>query len=322
MSKSIAYIFNDSEISAGTRGASLGPGAIRVADDNSGNYLFSRYPIHKVETYNNLLDRPTPYAYGKRAGGLAKLYQNLTDLVSVERNKNDFLIVVAADHGSAGGTIAGLKVANPTNRIGVLWIDAHADIHTPYTTPSGNMHGMPLATALNEDNLACKIHDLDEKVKGFWNDMKNVGGIAPKIQQSDLAYIGLRDLEEPEVDYLKRHDITDISVAEMRKEGIENTILRLMEQFSDCDEIYVSFDVDSMDPDLTSYGTGTPVPDGITPEEGKALLKHFANHPKTRCIEFVEVNPCLDEKKNRMAEIAYDLIKEVVEVVEHKSAPR
>src|SRR5690554_7797955 len=120
MSKKIAYIFNDSEISAGTRGASLGPGAIRVVDDNSGNYLFSKYPAYHVETYNNLLDEPTPYKYGKRINGMVKLYENISKLISIQRNENDFLIVIAADHGSAGGTVAGLKIANPSHNIGVL----------------------------------------------------------------------------------------------------------------------------------------------------------------------------------------------------------
>ena len=81
----------------------------------------------------------------------------------------------------------------------------------------------------------------------------------------------------------------------------------------------MSFDVDSMDPKLVSHGTGTPVDKGLSPEESSQILRHFANHPKVRCIEFVEVNPCLDEKTNKMAEVAYDLMKEVVETVENKA---
>lgn len=318
MAKSIAYIFNDSEISAGTRGASLGPGAIRVVDDNSGNYLFSKYPIHYVKTMNHLLDQPTTFKWGKRADGLAQVYKNVAEVVSRERKINDFTVVIAGDHGSAGGTIAGLKMAHPENRIGALWIDAHGDLHTPYTTPSGNMHGMPLATALNEDNLESKQNELDEDTLKYWNEMKNTGGIAPKIVAKDLGFIGLRDLETPEVEWMERNGVKNISVDELREVGTKAILDRLDEKYTDCDEIYISFDVDSMDPDLTSYGTGTPVKHGISPEEASELLNHFARHPKVKCIEFVEVNPCLDEKTNRMAEIAYDLIKEVVEVVEER----
>lgn len=318
MEKSIVYIINDSEISAGTRGSSLGPGALRVVDDNSKNYLFSKYPIHYIETVNYLLDKPAELQYGKRANGLVTVYQNLSDTVSMARRENDFLLVLAGDHGSAGGTIAGLKIANPNNRVGVLWIDAHADIHTPYTTPSGNMHGMPVATALNEDNMESKINDPSEDLVRYWNQLKNIGDIAPKIEAEDLAYIALRDCEQPELDLMDRLGVRNISVDELREEGVPAIIQRLEEKFLHCDEIYVSFDVDSMDPELTSHGTGTPVPHGLSPEEASVLLKHFANHPKVKCIEVVEVNPCLDEKTNKMAEVAYGLVKEIIETVENR----
>src|SRR5690554_7688656 len=104
---------------------------MRVADDNSGNFLFSKYPIHYVQTMNHLLDRPSPYKYGKRADGLATVYKNVADLVSRERNKNDFIVVVAGDHGSAGGTIAGLKVANPQISIGEIGFMRNDDQHIP-----------------------------------------------------------------------------------------------------------------------------------------------------------------------------------------------
>lgn len=318
MKKSIAYIINDSEITAGTRGASLGPGAIRVVDDNLRKYLFSKYPIHYVPTVNFLLDKPTPYPYGKRADGLVVIYRNLVDVITAQEKENDFLLVVAGDHGAAGGTVSGLKLANPDKKLGVLWIDAHADIHSPYTTPSGNMHGMPVAAILNEDNLDRKHNDIDSETKRHWNDLKNIGGIAPKVAPEDFAYIGLRDCEEEELYIMDKLGMKNISVDELREVGVESILSRLDEKFAFCDEVYVSFDVDSMDPELTSKGTGTPVPHGLSPAEAKQILQHFAKNPKVKCIEFVEVNPCLDEKVNRMAEIAYDLIATVVETVENR----
>ena len=319
MSNSIAFIINESEISAGTRGASLGPGAMRVVDHNQKEFIFGKYPNTFIQTENHLLDQPTNLVWGKRADGLAKVYERVADAVKEKRSNFDFVLVVAADHGSAGGTIAGLKMANPSNRLGVLWIDAHGDLHTPYTTPSGNMHGMPLATALNEDNLESKQNDPKEETVQFWNQMKNVGGIAPKIKAEDLAFIGLRDLETPEIQLMERKGIKNIAVKELRDAGVQSIIDRLEEKFANCDEIYLSFDVDSMDPKIVSHGTGTPVDDGLSPEEARTLLKHFAAHSKVRCIEFVEVNPCLDEKTNRMAEVAYDLMKDVVETAEKKA---
>ncbi len=319
MSNSIAYIINESEISAGTRGASLGPGAMRVVDHNRKEFLFGKYPNTFIQTENHLLDQPTDLVWGKRADGLAKIYDRVAEAVKESRGNFDFTLVIAADHGSAGGTIAGLKMANPAHRLGVLWIDAHGDLHTPYTTPSGNMHGMPLATALNEDNLESKQNDPKDETVRFWNQMKNVGGIAPKIEADDLAFIGLRDLETPEIELMERKGIKNIAVKELREVGVQSIIDRLEKKFSDCDEIYLSFDVDSMDPNIVSHGTGTPVDDGLSPEESRSLLTHFANHPKVKCIEFVEVNPCLDEKTNRMAEVAYDLMKDVVETAEKKA---
>ena len=318
MSNSIAFVINESEISAGTRGASLGPGAMRVVDHSKENFLFGKYPNFFVEHQNHLLDQPTDLVWGKRADGLAKVYESTAKLIQEQRKKNDYLVVVAADHGSAGATIAGLKIANPDNRIGVLWVDAHGDLHTPYTSPSGNMHGMPLATALNEDNLACKANDVNPETAKYWNKIKNVGGIAPKIVAEDLAFIGLRDLEEQEVALMKAKGLKNIAVKEVRESGLKAIFERLEKQFADCDEIYLSFDVDSMDPDVVSYGTGTPVPEGLNPQEASGILRHFAAHPKVKCIEFVEVNPCLDEKKNKMAEVAYDLMQEVVEEFEKK----
>jgi arginase len=318
MCDKLVYIINESEISAGTRGSCLGPGAIRVVDHQRENYLFGKYRNIYVPDENHLLDEPTPLLWGKRANGLAKVYEHVSKIVAEERNKTDFLLVVAADHGSAGGTIAGLKMANPNHRIAVLWVDAHGDLHTPYTTPSGNMHGMPLSTALNEDNLQCQKNDVFEETAKFWHQMKTVGGIAPKILPQDLAFIGLRDLEQEELDLMARLGLKNIPVEEYRSRGIEDVTKQLEAQFADCDEIYVSFDVDSMDPKVVSHGTGTPVDNGLFPEEASDILTYFAQHPKVKCIEFVEVNPCLDEKTNRMAEVAYELIQQVVKTVEEK----
>ncbi len=318
MSKSIAFIINESEISAGTRGASLGPGAIRVVDYSKEQFLFGKYPNYFVQHQNHLLDQPTDLLWGKRADGLAKVYASTAELVKSQRLEKDFLVVVAADHGSAGGTIAGLKMAHPNKRLGVLWVDAHGDLHTPYTSPSGNMHGMPLATALNEDNLECKRNEVKPETAAFWNEMKNIGGIAPKIDAADLGFIALRDLEQEEIALMGRKGLENIAVDEVRESGLEQILENLEEKYENCDEIYVSFDVDSMDPDLVSFGTGTPVKHGLTIEEASTILRYFAAHPKVKCIEFVEVNPCLDNKVNRMAEVAYELLQIVVEQFEKK----
>lgn len=312
MSKDIVLLINRSEITAGTRGASLGPDAIFTAARKHQKSFFVDYPIEEIKEVNYLLDRPTEYKFAKRIDGLLGVYNSLNDKVSSLLLNHKFPLVLAADHGSAGGTLAGIKSAFPSKRIGIVWIDAHADIHTPYTTPSGNIHGMPLATVLNEDNLPCKLNDLSEETIQYWEKLKHVGGIAPKALAEDVVYIAVRDTEEQENKIMERLQIKNYPVDEVRKKGVSSIIHEIETKLTDCDIIYVSFDVDSMDPDLTSHGTGTPVKNGLHPEEATEILTLLAKNEKTVCIEFVEVNPCLDEKVNKMAEVTMSLVESVL----------
>jgi arginase len=318
MGADIKFIVNKSEITAGTRGASLGPEAIMVAARKQNSDFFHRYELIEIQDENRLLDQVTLYPFAKRIDGLIKIFDRLCEQVKKNLNEGDFPFVIAADHGSAGGTIAGIAAANPSARLGIVWIDAHADIHSPYTTPSGNLHGMPLSTILNVDNKACQINDLDEETVVYWDRLKNSGKKGAKVNPSDLIYIAVRDTEPEEDHIMKELQLRNYEVAEVRASGVEQTVKSVLNQLSDCDLIYVSFDVDSMDPDLTSYGTGTPVKNGLTPEEAAGLLEGFVSDKRTCCVEFVEVNPCLDEKKNRMAEVAFELIKRTTEAIKNR----
>lgn len=314
----IKIIENQSEIAAGTRGSSLGIGAMKVVSQTANDGFFGKYDYLQIQTENTLLDFPTKYSFAKRIDGLVKVYNRTCDLLSKELEQDTFPIVLSGDHACAGGTIAGIKRAFPNKRIGVVWIDAHADIHTPYTTPSGNLHGMPLSTALAEDNLESKINDLDDETAELWNDLKNTGGISPKVDVKDIVYISVRDTEKPEDDYLERHKIKNFSVSEIREKGKEVVAQEITERLADCDVIYVSFDVDSMDCILVSKGTGTPVEDGLSPEEADYFMVEFAKWKKVKAIEFVEINPCLDDKINKMAEAAYGILKNVTAVLEYR----
>lgn len=319
MRKKITFLFNRSEITAGTRGASLGPDAIVAAARQKGTDLFSRIKICEVLDQNFLLDQPTSYPFAKRIDGLAKVYDSTANQIVEIIKDGEFPLVISADHGSAGGTINGIVHAYPNAKIGVVWIDAHADIHTPYTTPSGNIHGMPLSTALGDDNLECKINELDDATYQLWEQLKSTGSRKQKIQAENLVYIAVRDTEAQENAIMKRLNITNHTVETVRSLGVDQVLAKTFEQLSSCDVIYVSFDVDSMDPDLTSYGTGTPVKNGLSPDEAARLLEGLAKDGRTACIEFVEVNPCLDEKKNKMAEVALELIERTVDVIENRN---
>jgi arginase len=312
MSKNISFLINKSEITAGTRGASLGPEAIMTAARKSGSGLFNGRTVEFLPCVNKFLDTETPFRYAKRIDGVLEIYRTLNSTLSQKLNENQFPVILAGDHGSAGGTIAGIKSGFPNKRLGVIWIDAHADIHTPYTTPSGNIHGMPLATALGIDNLECQSNEPDAETVALWEQLKNVGGIYPKINPQDIVYVAVRSTEDEENECIERLAIKEISVGELRENGVAQTVNNILDYLSACDILYISFDVDSMDPDLTSRGTGTPVENGLSPQEAKEMLIQLVKHEKTVCLEVVEVNPCLDDKVNTMAEVTLDILEAVV----------
>jgi len=318
MSAKVTFLINKSEITAGTRGASLGPDAIITAARKKGSFIFGENTLDKIQNLNRFLDKQTKFPFAKRIDGLLSIYQELNSKVASLLSQNSFPIILAADHGSAGGTIAGIKSAFPDKRLGAVWIDAHADIHTPYTTPSGNMHGMPLASVMNIDNLECKINEVDQETESLWNQLKNVGNTIQKIHPDDVVYVAVRDTEAQEEAVINQYGMKWFTVQDVRTKGVEAIVNGINERLKDCDIIYVTFDVDSMDPDLTSYGTGTPVKDGITPKEAKDLMMAMAQSPKTVCVEIVEVNPCLDEKENTMAEVTLDIVEAITEVIKNK----
>lgn len=312
MKGEIRILINKSEITAGTRGASLGPEAIMAAARKEGKTFFADHPIDWIEDVNYLLDRPVKYPHAKKIEGLVEVFNRVSTKVCEVLANGEFPLLLASDHGSAGGTIAGIKKAYPDARIGVIWIDAHGDIHTPYTTPSGNMHGMPLATALGEDNKECRKNFISAKEVELWDELKNMAVSEKKVLPEDLVFIGVRDTEKEEDEIIGRLGIKNHTVIEVREKGALVIANEILEQLKNCDVIYVSFDVDSMDPVFTSHGTGTPVEHGLNPEEARLLLTTFAGDNRLKCMEFVEVNPLLDEHKNKMAEITFDLVEHVV----------
>jgi arginase len=224
-----------------------------------------------------------------------------------------FPIIMAGDHSTSYGTIAGIKKAHPKSRLGVIWIDAHADIHTPFTTPSGNMHGMALAMACGIDNFECKVNDPRGETLDYWEQIKDVGMQGPKIYPEDIVYIAVRDLEKPENYLINKYNINFIEVEDVKKLGSTKIAERALQMLDHCDFIYVSFDVDSMDSRI-STGTGTPVPNGLAVDEAKQLNVELAKNPKVIAWEIVEVNPTLDTE-NRMAESAFEIVEATAKAI-------
>lgn len=310
MEKKVKFIEVRSEIGAGTRGASLGVDAIKIAALDYGSDLFNRFDSVRVQDENRMLFNKISHSYAKRIRGVLGIYERLAGIISESINNDEFPIVLAGDHSTAGGTISGIRLADPKKKVGVIWIDAHADIHSPYTTPSGNVHGMPLAAVLNEDNIGSAVNEPAEQTVKEWNKLKNIGGISPKIRYEDLVYIGVRDVEPEEAHLLRKHNVKMISVADVKRNGIDKVSRQALSHLSHCDLIYISFDVDSMDSSI-SKGTGTPVRNGLTEKEASGLCVRLVQNSKVCCFELCEVNPTLD-KENKMAEISFEILQKVV----------
>jgi arginase len=311
--KNIKIIEAPSEIGAGTRGASMGVDAIKIAALDFMSNFFVHFPSEKLEAPNNMLFEPIHSPYAKRINGVLAMNERISQAVSQSIKDNFFPVVLSGDHSNAGGTIAGIKIAKPKSKLGVIWIDAHSDLHTPYTTPSGNMHGMPLAAAIAEDNKEAAIHELDEKTYQMWEQLKSIGKISQKVLPEDVVFISLRDYEKEEKAIIEKYGMKVITTSEVRRVGAENVSRKVLRYLSDCTDIYVSFDVDSLDSAI-SKGTGTPVSNGLKEREAEDLISKFMQNRKICCFEITEVNPTLD-KENLMAEIAFNILQRSVNVL-------
>lgn len=307
----IKLVKNRSDIGAGTRGSDMGIDAIEIAAINQGNDFFARYPFQDVETHNESIYKKNTNNFAIRIEHVYEQCQRVASAVNENYKAGFFPIVLSGDHSSALGTISGLKAAHPEKKLGVVWIDAHADLHSPYTSPSGNIHGMPLAAALGFDNITCQINTPGDLTIAHWNNMKNLSVQGPKIQAKNLVYFGLRDFEEAEKQLMEAQHIKFYKVEELRYRGLAVCVNEAIEQLKDCDIVYISFDVDSMDCDSVSYGTGTPVPVGFFPNEIMSIFDQFLATKKVVCIEFAEVNPLLDNKGNKMAETAFQVLEHI-----------
>ena len=317
MDKIIKLIKNRSDIGAGTRGSDLGIDAIEIAAINQNSSYFNQFEFEDVKTHNQSIYDKNKSSFAKRIEHVVEQCTRVCTAVKENLESNYFPIVLSGDHSSALGTLSGIKAAYPDQNIGVFWIDAHADLHSPYTSPSGNIHGMPLAAALAGDNLSSRnTNNVSSETKQHWENMKNIGRSGPKIAAENLIYFGVRDTEEEEDRQIEKLQIKNYKVEEVRYRGLQKCVAEALAKLAHCEVLYISFDVDSMDCDMISYGTGTPVPKGFDQHEIIAIINQIIQTKKVVCIEFVEINPLLDTKGNKMAETAFEVLEAItVELV-------
>ncbi len=301
----------NSEIAAGTRGSSLGIDALKIVDYQQEKSILNQFTYSKINNYNTCLADAYQFKHAKR---IETFNTHIEQMISQFKRLSSqaFPLFLASDHGNAVGSITSLKLKYPKKRIGVVWIDAHADLHTPYTTPSGNIHGMPLAALAGLDNKGHQRNQVSDELLQNWETLKSCGGISPKILPSDIVFVAGRSYEKEEMAIIDQYQLRHITVEEYRSSGISIIQEAISTQLAACDLIFVSFDVDSMDPSV-SVGTGTPVPNGLSLEEAISINKALAGHPKICAWEIVEINPLLDTK-NAMAQAAYQVLREVFKV--------
>lgn len=278
------------DIAAGTPGVSLGPSAIRYAGiverlQNIGYDLEDKGDIVAIKPASPISEGTTL----KNLDEVARVNSELCKRVSDEMELGRFPLVLGGDHSIAIGTIAGVLQHKPN--LGVIWFDAHGDINTAETSPSGNIHGMPVAVSLGMGH---------EK-------LTSIGGSDKKLKTSHIVLVGCRDLDMGERKVLKELGITVFTMHEIDKLGMTEVMNKAIAIASEgTDGIHVSFDMDSMDP-AYAQGTGTRVPGGLTYRESHLALEMIAQTEKLVSAEFVEVNPIIDYK-NQTAKTAVALI--------------
>lgn len=311
----IKLIKNRSDIGAGTRGSDMGVDAIEIAAINQNSDYFNQFPFEDVKTHNESIYDKNRSTFAKRIEHVVEQCTRVCTTVKKNLEANFFPIVLSGDHSSALGTISAIKSVYPAQTLGVIWIDAHADLHSPYTSPSGNIHGMPLSAAISDDNLSCQINELAPETQHYWDEMKNIGCKGAKVLPQNIVYFGVRDTEEAEDKQIEKYKIRNYKVEEIRYRGLKTCVKEAIDKLSNCDILYLSFDVDSMDCDLISYGTGTPVPRGFDQYEIIAIMDQIIETKKVVCIEFVEINPLLDNKGNKMAETAFEVLEHITSTI-------
>ncbi len=218
---------------------------------------------------------------------VATICQATYDWISSRLQPNEFGLFLGGDHSISIGTISALA---ERCKIGVIWIDAHADMNNPSTSPSGNIHGMSLAVLLGEGAP----------------QLVNIGFAGAKLSPQEVVIIGAHDIDPSERLRVKNSGITVFTMRDVDEQGIANLSKRIIQQFAEMDAIHVSFDLDSCDPSV-AIGVGTPVAGGFTYREVHLLMESLADSGKVCSIDVVECNPILDEH-NRTASLAVEMI--------------
>jgi len=283
------------DLGAGRRGVDMGPSAIRIAGLNQrlrelGHTVIDEGDLDiRIPEQLKVGDPQTRYL-AEIAGANRMLAERVRKVVA----RGHFPLVLGGDHSIAVGTVTGLAMHARTRRkrIGLLWVDAHSDINTPGTSPSGNVHGMPLAALLGLGPAA----------------LSSLGGRYAKVTPERVALVGIRSVDEGERNHLRGLGVHVYTMADIDRHGIHHVMEQAIADVSrETDMVHVSFDLDAVDPNVAP-GVGTPVKGGLSYREAHSVMESLAEAGVVTSLEVVEVNPILDDR-NRSAEFAVELVQ-------------
>jgi arginase len=294
MPQKIRIIGVPMDLGASRRGVDMGPSALRVA----GLQARIKQLGYQVEDIGNIaVKQPEEMSYGeKRAKYLAEIADACKDLgVMVEKSLEENLvpIVLGGDHSIAAGSLSGVAshFKKKDKRIGLIWLDAHGDINTPESSPSGNVHGMPLAAAMGYG--AAELVELLE--------------FKPKVEPQSISLVGIRDLDAAEKKLAKKSGVHVFTMRDIDERGMREVMSDALKYaMDDTSGIAVSLDMDFVDPS-DAPGVGTPVRGGVTYREAHLAMEMIADTEAMVSLEVVEINPVIDEH-NRTALLGVELV--------------
>lgn len=278
------------DLGANRRGTDMGPSAIRVA--NVADRL--RQLDHDVQDLGNLYTptaetRTVTHEKLQYLDEIVQVADNIARRVETIADEGSFPLVLGGDHSLSIGSVGGL--ARTGDRVGLVWVDAHGDFNTPATSPSGNVHGMPLSALVGTG------HDA----------LVEAAGVSPKVQPEDAAVVGIRSLDPPEREVIRGSGVTVFTMQDVDTLGMREVMVRALDVATEgTDRLHISLDIDSVDPQ-EAPGVGTPVPGGLTYREAHLAMELASREGTLGSMDVVEVNPLLDER-NRTAELAAELV--------------
>ena len=283
------------DLGSGRRGVDMGPSAIRIAGLHQRLADLGHTVVDEGDLdIHNMEELKVGNLRARYLGEISRANRQLAAAVQRVMQRGHFPLVLGGDHSIAVGTVSGVAAYGKAKgkRVGVLWVDAHSDINTPATSPSGNVHGMPLAALLGLGPSA----------------LTGIGGRFRKILPENVALVGIRNVDEGERTHLRKLGVHVYTMADIDRHGIHIVMEKAIENVTeDTGLVHVSFDLDSVDPSLAP-GVGTPVKGGLDYREAQLIMESLADAGVVTSLEMVEVNPILDER-NRSAEFALELIE-------------